>query len=219
MKWSERLRRIAEPVLAGTPLVVQTPEGERRRYVEMFEDEQGHRRVWDGYLLGWMLGVAMPASGEGWMWSWDLLHGHEVGRREGPPFFAEAGAWALEQETEKELAGLHGLWWVERQPLTPLRRAGGDLSPPPKLGGEREERRNPPPSPLALGVEWIMENIQPDNATGRPWGIMAFLSAGAEGERYGEMMLHNCLVGRGRPDLLSAVILLDAARGLERVGL
>ena len=49
-EWAARLRRIAEPVLAGTPLVGPATEAEKRRFVETFEDEEGHRRVWDGLM-------------------------------------------------------------------------------------------------------------------------------------------------------------------------
>jgi hypothetical protein len=213
VKWSERLRRIAEPVLAGTPLVRPAGEAERRAYVENFADEQGHRRVWDAYLLGWVLDVPQPASSEPWLWSWDLLHGHHAGPRSGPPYFAGGEVWALEQETEKELAGLHAWWWVVRGGMTATMGAlrESPSSPP-------EVAEPPPPPPPGAGEAWVMANIQPDNATGRPWGIHAFLCRGGEGEAYGEMMLHNCLVARGKPDLLSAVILLDAARGLEAAG-
>ena len=102
-------------MLAGTPLVGPATEAEKRRFVETFEDEEGHRRVWDGFLLGWMLGVRVEPVGEAWLWSWERLHGHEAGPVGGPPFFAGRDVWALEQETEKELAGLHAWWWLARR--------------------------------------------------------------------------------------------------------
>ena len=204
--WADRLRRIARPVLAGTPLVSPATPDEKRRFVENFEDEEGHRRIWDGFLLGWMLGVKVEPVGEPWLWSWERL-ACEDRKAEGsapprahPPHFALADAWTLEQETEKELAGLHAWWWLERT------------------------QANPPPNPLPPGggletaAAWVMANIQPDNATGHPWAIQVFLEHAAHdasARHYAETMLHNCMVHRGAPDRLSAIILLDAARGLD----
>lgn len=64
-----------------------------------------------------------------------------------------------------------------------------------------------------------MEQIQPDNATNHPWAIHVFLvhalrTGTDDGRMYAETMLHNCMVGSGRPDRLSAVILLDAAHAI-----
>ncbi|MGP1272488.1 MAG: hypothetical protein ACTS22_04070 [Phycisphaerales bacterium] len=64
-------------------------------------------------------------------------------------------------------------------------------------------------------ARWLLEEIQPDNATNLPWAAHVFAAIAARGNQearlYAETLLHNCVVGRGRPDDLSALILLDSA--------
>ncbi|MEL6795545.1 MAG: hypothetical protein AAFO89_01860 [Planctomycetota bacterium] len=69
-------------------------------------------------------------------------------------------------------------------------------------------------------ARWLIEEIQPDNATNLPWAVHVFASLfideGIEEARmYAETLMHNCVVTTGRPDDLSALILLDAARQLR----
>ncbi|MEM1072208.1 MAG: hypothetical protein AAGB48_00475 [Planctomycetota bacterium] len=70
-------------------------------------------------------------------------------------------------------------------------------------------------------ARWLLGEIQPDNATNLPWAVHVFASLGVtdglvEATMYAETLLHNCVVqGAGRPDGLSALILLDAARQLR----
>ena len=69
-------------------------------------------------------------------------------------------------------------------------------------------------------ARWHVENLQPDNATNRPWAVHLFVELGVlggvpESELYAQTLLHNCVVSLGRPDRLSAAILLDAALALE----
>lgn len=99
---------------------------------------------------------------------------------------------AIEVWTETELAAVHAAW-----SLGPDWRA--------------EARR---------AAAWLVDNIQPDNATNRPWGVHVFASlahesGGAQFELYAQTLLHNCQVMTGRPDDFSAMILLHAARGLQ----
>lgn len=70
---------------------------------------------------------------------------------------------------------------------------------------------------------WLVDEIQPDNATNLPWAVHVFADLGEREGRadltmYANTLLHNCIVGSGRPDGLSALILLDAAAQLERSG-
>jgi hypothetical protein len=103
---------------------------------------------------------------------------------------------AVEAWTEAELCGLHALWGLAS------RRGRDDWV-------RRCDRAR----------DWHLENTQPDNATNRPWALHVFLLAGtAEGRLYAETLLHNAVVTAGRPDLLSAWILLDAARRLDAAG-
>ncbi len=70
-----------------------------------------------------------------------------------------------------------------------------------------------------------LRELQPDNATNHPWAIHVFVrlarSAPDPSERdaaliHAQTQLHSCQVAMGRPDRLSACILLHAARSLER---
>lgn len=105
---------------------------------------------------------------------------------------------ALEVWTETDLGAMHALWWLAQ-------RHG------------REGWR----SLLDGAVSWHLENIQPDNATNHPWALHLFAlrdvnaPAGDGAARlHGELMLHNCQIALGRPDRLSALILMDAARAI-----
>jgi hypothetical protein len=202
--WSRRLRRIAEPVLAGTPILRQASLAEKQAFADTFADEAGHRRVWDAFLLARILGLPNPTTTEPWLWSWSGATA-EPPQRE-PPFFALPQAWALEQETEKELAGLHGWSWRLRQSPLADPQGSGPL--------------------FDAAVEWTLANIQPDNATNHPWAIHVFLDRASragdplstDARLYAETMLHNTIVHMGRPDRFSALILWDAADALADNG-
>jgi hypothetical protein len=101
----------------------------------------------------------------------------------------------LEVWTETELCGLHALWCLARV-----------------RGCAAWCRR------VESARDWHLANTQPDNATNRPWALHVFLLAkplSPEARAYAETLLHNALVLNGRPDLLSAWILLDAAKRIE----
>ncbi|MHC4414742.1 MAG: hypothetical protein ACYS0G_05615 [Planctomycetota bacterium] len=104
----------------------------------------------------------------------------------------------LEVWTEAELSGLHALWCLART-----------------RGRDDWARR------ADEVCDWHLDNTQPDNATNRPWSLQVFLLARRrtpEAYHYAETLLHNALVTTGRPDILSAWILLDAARWVEAEG-
>ena len=120
----------------------------------------------------------------------DLLDGPADG-----PLWPQARFSGLEVWTETELCGLHALSCLARL------RARTDWA-----------RR------VARARDWHLAHTQPDNATNRPWALHVFLLATPprpEARVYAETLLHNALVLNGRPDLLSAWILLDAAKRLE----
>jgi hypothetical protein len=101
----------------------------------------------------------------------------------------------IEVWTETELCGLHALWCLARQ------------------------RRRDDWARRAEAVrDWHLVHTQPDNATNRPWALHVFLLAtppAPEARAYAETLLHNAVVTTGRPDLLSAWILLDSASRIE----
>lgn len=199
--WGSRLRALAEPTLRDAA----APDP------AVFRDEFGHRRPADGAFLAWRVGreapAGSPADPEAVLWRLvaDGLPGAAalVGRWADAPrgeadrgsLFPQAQSPAIEVWTEAELCGLHALWWLAR----------GDASLRPVLD---------------RAAAWHIGNIQPDNATHRPWAVHVFLLM-AIGERrpdallHAQGLIHGSLLAFGRPDVLSAHILADAADALD----
>lgn len=99
---------------------------------------------------------------------------------------------AIEVWTETELACVHAAW---------------------SLGG-------PWRGAALASAFWLLEHIQPDNATNHPWALHVFAAAADETgnpelDLYAQSLLHNCQVATGRPDEFSALILLHALRSLQ----
>lgn len=108
------------------------------------------------------------------------------------PLTGEPIDTGIEVWTEIELASIHAAW---------------SLGPGWRAAAERAAR-------------WMVESIQPDNATNHPWAVHAFAEladdgAGHEFDLYAQTLLHNCMVGSGSPDGFSAMILLHASRSLQ----
>lgn len=99
---------------------------------------------------------------------------------------------AIEVWTETELAAVHAAWLLGSTWRAEARRA----------------------------AVWLVEHIQPDNATNHPWGIHVFVTlahetGAAQYELYAQTLLHNCQVTTGRPDPFSAMILKHSALALQ----
>jgi len=180
----------------------------RRAFAHGFRDELGNRRPADRAFLSALLGVE-PApdeadpTPEAWLWR-ALTPGapaidpfERLAPGDGPLLPGEHGG-AIEVWTESELAALHAL---------------DRLSERTGVGAWRAR--------VASAAAWHVAEIQPDNATNRPWAIQVFvrLGLGLEGDSaallHAQTMLHNCRVALGHADVLSACILEDAARALE----
>jgi hypothetical protein len=140
----------------------------------------------------------LPAADAGLWWA---LAGAPVNvdkLLDGPahgPLWPQARFSGLEVWTETELCGLHALWSLAR------------LRDRADWGHRVDSARS-----------WHLAHTQPDNATNRPWALHVFLlavPATPEARAYAETLLHNALVANGRPDLLSAWILLDSAKRIE----
>lgn len=121
------------------------------------------------------------------------------------PLAADPRIAALEGQTELELAAVHGF----------------------AVLALRHGSRHPELTERLLGaVRWLMREIQPDNATHRPWSVHAFVwsaaildgNEGSEAELYADTLVHNALVagshGAGRMDVFSAILLRDSAEVL-----
>jgi len=112
------------------------------------------------------------------------------------PIHPARGGTSLEVWTERELSAMHALLWLGRS----IDSCWIDRA--------------------FSAARWHVQETQPDNATNRPWAVHLFLLLGLrdddhEARLYAETLLSNCQVAGGRPDLLSALILADAADALR----
>lgn len=201
-RWVEHLRLLAAPVVSGVDLLAQ------------WQAATGHPHSSAAAFLAWRLasrrrgpqpGLAeavarerlQPARDDAALW-WGLLDG-AAGLIDRWIDLAGSGALfrqdlyqTIEVWTETELSALHALWHAAR-------RSRPELA-----------------SRVSSAVSWHLQHTQPDNATNRPWAAHVFLLHGsAESRHFAETLVSNCIVLNGRPDPLSAQILLDAAEALE----
>ena len=202
--WAGRLQALASKALHGTPLIGGVAD-EAEEFIASFRDDAGHRRSIDPLLLSWMLTVRVeppvnPGPAEAiWLALMDSSGAACPTSPEGPLFPALHGG-PIEAWTEAELCGLHAIWWLAR-------------------------RRRMEPERVRSAIQWHLAELQPDNGTGHPWAIQAFISHWCESEDsaallHAESMLNACIVhgpAAGTPDRFSACILLDAARGLDEI--
>lgn len=105
---------------------------------------------------------------------------------------SEPEGLAIEVWTEIELASVHAAW---------------------SLGGVWRSRAE-------SAAAWLVEHVQPDNATNRPWAVHVFAALASQRgdqsyELYAQTLLHNCQVGSGKPDPFSAMILLHAGNQIQ----
>lgn len=208
--WCRRLEAAAAAALPKPQwesLRSASPES-KRQFQETFADEFGHTRTTDAPLLARLLGIATPEEESrrreaptlphqphaALWWRLTASRPHEMRLDEQGPLFPELRTESIESWTEAELSGLQALaWWMV-------------ASPHDQRLTERVQRH----------TEFLIAELQPDNATNRPWGIgvfafMAQRDQRIEADHYAQTQLHNCTVTFAKPDRLSALILLDAA--------
>lgn len=207
--WVGAMRRVAGHVSLprmGDPLAMRQAAFERLRV------HPEHHRLADQLVLCHVLGLTgthtparVQAAVSGarneldlWLWG-EVLRGNadagEILERVGPGgSLGESTATSIEVLTETQLCALHAMLWLGAAHATLAARAGSASS-------------------------WLLEHLEPDNATRHPWAIQAFIARAAGGDAesglYASAMMHACCVESGRPDRASAVILLDAAHWLE----
>lgn len=203
-EWSVRLLREARLALMGTAwaeLLESRIDRSKIPAFEEFRDEAGHRRLIDAYLLAHLVGMLPPspaatAGTDIALWarvasgSKDFFWTEIDTKR--PWLVRERDDLTIETWTQAELCCLHA-----------LSHAGPTLKP-------RAD----------AAADWMLEHLQPDNATNHPWAIHVFLGRAAktgsdEHRLYAEALLHNAVISLGRADRFSALILLDAGRWLQ----
>jgi hypothetical protein len=194
-----RLRALASRTLGDC----LSPQDRANIFTESFRDGAGQIREVDRYLIANLGGRRHLPDGFSEtpdILAWRYTHGGTpwvaVGDR--GPFASELAHSSIETWTEVELSCLHAMSHLDS--------------------------RNKVLSPRAQSAaRWLMSELQPDNATGRPWAAHVFLflactQADVEAAMYADTLIHNTLVaGSGKPEPLSAAILLDGAIWLERM--
>lgn len=200
--WHARLSRAATSRLAA----IDWPPGDGAAFAATFRDDAGHRRPVDAPFLAHVTRRAFTGepgrSPECLLWS-QVARPHEARDERSIDAVISADPKALAMSlresgieiwTETELACLHALTWL----------------------GARHEGR------AATAARFLVEELQPDNATNHPWAIHWFAwlestQGDIDAGLYAQALLHNALTaGGGVPDLFSAIILHDAATWIER---
>lgn len=180
-------------------------EQARVDYIDRFRDEFGNRRASDRAFLSHLLGVRGEQSREPDAMMLDERLWWALARHEhiAPSMLADRGglladldALAIEYRTMVELCSLQAAWAIAlRDRNKPLRRR------------------------VLEAAMWHIDELQPDNAINRPWGLPVFveLSNSSEdqliaqtSELHAQTLLHNACINFGTPDLLSTLILKDA---------
>ena len=193
------------------PVPFQADEATRVGYIESFQDEFGNRRASDRAFLAHLLGVAIsPVRAHEHMaldeqlW-WSVANGQPILAgliSESDGLLPDPDAYAIEYRTMVELGALQAFWAIAIQ------------------DEDRELRDR-----ALSAARWQIDELQPDNAINRPWGLPVFveLAIAEEDETiartaklHAQTLLHNACINFGKPDLLSALILKDAIGLLER---
>lgn len=203
-EWIRRLESLSARVLAQTPLFqIGCSTEDERVWSDSFRDEFGHRRSLDPLVLARLLQRPLPAAPARTEPD-DILWRASVDGRmpkcpEGSgPITPTDMTQGIELWTQTELAALHAAWNIAL-----------DVGMP-----DWNVR-------VRSAIDWHVSELQADNATAHPWALHGFVVCAHELDEsalwlHADMVLHACLVGTGQPDRFSALLLLDAARGLRR---
>lgn len=200
-RWAHGFRSVADPALAEAALP-EPGDAAAARFVETFRDERGNRRPGDRAFLAHVFAAPVPegegASPAGSAWREATT---PRGARIDAPMFPALADQGIEVWTEAELSALHAFWW----------RAWAGYG----AAGKAVDA-------VLSAARWHVAELQPDNATQRPWAAHVFaLASEATGEPglrlHAQALVHGSIVRTGRPDLISALILRDAAEAVERV--
>lgn len=179
-------------------------------YIESFQDEFGNRRASDRGFLAQLLDVTIApvrtheimALDERLWWCVaedSPLPSGIIGDSNG--LLIDPDSHAIEYRTMVELCALQAFWSLTMK----------------DQDSEMRER-------AMDAARWHIEELQPDNAINRPWGLPVFVelalieddeSITQTAELHAQTLLHNACINFGKPDLLSALILKDAIRLLE----
>ena len=210
--WQSRLEAAGHNGISGTPL---DPSLRHTAHsLQEFRDASGQRHPSHPPFLARLFGVDLPRPEANWnsvrfpdarLW-WSVLDpaflNEDCFAGSGGPLWPHLVDEGIEAWTLVELRGLHALWWI------------GTKHRMPELWARALD-----------AASWHIAEMQPDNATNRPWGVHVFLRHAAEhgsthtpsdGEMFAQTLLHNALItGGGKAETVSAAILLDASQAMQ----
>jgi hypothetical protein len=202
----QRLRDALEPLARTSPILAalaSSSPDELPTLITHFADEAGHRRQIDRPLLADLFHVrftppTLPANASLDLRLWCAVHDASIDPMalvapQGQPLIGLGTPLVIETASQTELGALHALWTIAQ-------RRGDSVI--------RERCMD--------AAEYLIAEVQPDNATNHPFALAAFLALAHAGNfeamLYAQTLLHNCQVQLGRPDAFSAALLLHAAR-------
>ncbi len=199
--WAERLSALATAGGAGEPPINRDPA--------LSGDENGNRLPIDAYLLARIHGDRPPDDRLDQtprtlalrIWQQACASSPApITLSASPPLVTSGDFGSIETWTESLLCATHGLGWLSLR----------DSVAYPRPRVDRE-------------LDWLIEHVEPDNATRHPWAVHLFLDAAlsrncAEAMLYAQDLLHACQIDRRRPPWRSAWILRDSAAWLSRHG-
>ncbi len=170
-------------------------------FIHAFSDEHGHRRTVDAPFLTCLLRrhghtLSTPPAPTAPAPAACLWHALADARTPPPPHTVPLTSLtdhaSIEVWTEELLCALHAASWLAH--ADPAWHDAVDDHLP-----------------------WIVEHLEPDNATRHPWAVHLFLRSRDPALRlYADELLHACRVQLAHPDRLGALILLDAADHIDR---
>lgn len=209
--WARHLRSLIARVIQPVPF--KGTDLEKRDYIDSFADEYGNRRATDRPFLAFVLNVHVdqhnpPQALDQTLWwmiqsqNFDAAHASSL-IAPSDALVVGSDQLAIEYRTMVELCALHALWIIANKS---------------KSDALVDRCLN--------AAHWHTRELQPDNAINRPWGVAAFIelahqSADQEtrdlANLHAQTLIHNTSVSFGTPDLLSALILKDAADQLDPI--
>lgn len=204
LRWSDHLAALSLPSLSDLPSLPGASAAQRAGYARAFRDTTGGTREVDVPLLARLLEFVPDSATRSQrpeVLLWWALHDRSIDPmslvpRVSGPLVPDRHQEGIEAWTEAELCALHALTHLA------LDRGAPEL----------RQR-------CVSAVRWHLAEVQPDNATNRPWAVHAFVLASRElpeAMMHAGTLVHNSMVGRHHPERLSAVLLLDASKALLR---
>ncbi len=207
-QWITHIHALIAHPLADAPFT--SPDAQKQAYIDTFADEYASRRLTDRPFLAHLFNLTLdPPTNINALDQhlWWVVQSGNFDAHAALPLIAPAGALipdstnlAIEYRTMVELGALHALWLIAN------RSNSSDLI-----------------ARCLDAAAWHTRELQPDNAINRPWAIQVFIALSQQStdaetahlaHLHAQTLIHNACVNLAAPDILSALILKDAANQL-----